>query len=183
MIKDKIKFEVTGGDILQELPNFDFIVNSSNARLHNDGGLSQEIVAKCAGVQEQCDMFIKAYQEVPCGGYAVTTAGPKSNSYIIHVNGPKWSDNKAFAHELLECTVLNILDAAKDLADDNYQTRGKEEASLVLTSISVGSNRFPADEAGQIMIETIFNWCHLSDTGRLSHIRLMNFDEDQAQTF
>ena len=72
--------------------------------------------------------------------------------------------------------MLNILDAAKDLAGDNYQTRGKEEASLVLTSISVGSNRFPAEAAGRTMIETIFDWCQLRDTGRLTHIRLMNFD-------
>ena len=78
------------------------------------------------------------------------------NGYVVHVAGPRHKANdKQIVNELLECCVLNILDAAKDL----------KVRRVAIPSISVGQYNFPADEAGEIMIKTIFKWCHLKDTG------------------
>ena len=92
-----------------------------------------------------------------------------------------WSHNlveekKSQSEQILRATVINALDAAKELG----------AKSIAFPAISTGTFNYPVDLCAQIMIETCVQWALVQKkyiNCYLENIKLMNIDDRNHQVF
>lgn len=93
------------------------IVNASNERLDNCGGVA-DVIAKAAGVEmeDDCREKIRKEKRIKVSENVVTCAGNLPCRWIIHAVGPRWDDYfyKEKALDDLYKTVFNVLKTASE---------------------------------------------------------------------
>lgn len=140
----------------------DAIVNAANAALSGGGGVDGAI-HRAAG--PKLAAACRKIGGCETGGAVITQGYNLPATYVIHAVGPVWWGGEKNEHALLESCYTRCL----DLAVEN------QIESIAFPAISCGAYRFPIDEAAQIAIDTVRNYCAEQVTG-IREIYLVCFD-------
>ena len=152
---DAVTVECIQGDITSQ-QDVDAVVNAANARLAPGGGVAGAI-HRVAGPG-------LAEEAVPLGpiepGEAIITgAHALPNRYVIHTLGPVYGQDRPEAELLARCYRNSL-----SLAEDN----GVE--SIAFPAISTGIFGYPAEEEGEVALQTV-----RKEAEGLEQVRLVRF--------
>lgn len=142
------QIRVVQGDITRIAA--DAIVNAANSSLLGGGGVDGAIHrAGGPAILEECRM-IRARQGTCAPGQAViTTAGLLPARYVIHTVGPVWNGGKNNEAETLASCYRQSLHLAIE-----YKC-----GSIAFPNISTGIYGYPKEEAAEVAIATINEFC------------------------
>jgi len=150
----------------------DAIVNAANTRLRHGGGLAAAI-ARAAGpiVQEQSDDWVREHGPLRPGLAAVTDAGALPARHVIHVAGPRFSEEQNNAGLLSQAVEAALIAATEH-----------DCSSLALPAISAGIYGYPLDEATDVIVGTTWRWT-TSNPGAVESILFVGFDDPVRDAF
>lgn len=166
-----VDVEVVVADIAR-MAGCDAVVNAANPQLLPGSGVCDAIF-QAAG-REALLAACRPLAPIAPGTAVLTPAFNLPNKAILHVCGPRYSTNAqpdSHPEALLAASYRSVL----DLADQ----RGFE--SLAIPAISTGAYGFPMEQAIQIAIHTLRDWCHQAH--HLKRICLVVRDADIAQRY
>lgn len=155
------------GDITRE--SVDAIVNAANNSLLGGGGVDGAIHrAGGPDILEECKEIRARQGGCPTGEAVITGAGRLPARYVVHTVGPVWRGG-AGEPELLRSAYGNSL----RLAAEHGAT------SIAFPSISTGVYGYPVEEAAEVALGTVREWC--GEREDFEEIRFVLFsDEDRA---
>lgn len=164
------KIEIVQGDITQQ--QVDAIVNAANQNLQHGGGVAGAILRKGGPtIQRESDDWVAKHGPVNHANPAYTSAGDLPCKYVIHAVGPVWGQGSE--HARLAAAVHASLRLAESLGLQ----------SLALPAISTGIFGFPADQAAQVILDSIGDYFDQNPTSSLALIRLVLFDLPTLKVF
>ncbi len=112
---------------------------------------------------------IRAKQgKCPTGQAVITSAGKLPVRHVIHTVGSVWQDGMQGESELLASCYTESL----KLAVAHHAT------TIAFPNISTGIYHFPKDLACQVAINAVRDFIAEQDTGKLSEIRFVCFDDE-----
>ncbi|KAA0257976.1 macro domain-containing protein [Deferribacter autotrophicus] len=131
------------GDITKE--KVDAIVNAANSALKMGGGVAGAI-RKAGGekIQQECDKI--GY--CPLGDAVVTNGGKLYAKYVVHAVGPRYGIDPEPEKNLYNA-VYNSLKKGEE----------KGISSIALPAISTGIFGYPLDEAAEIILKAVKDFC------------------------
>lgn len=146
----------------------DAIVNAANTSLLGGGGVDGAI-HRAAGPKllEECKML----NGCETGRAKITKGYNLPAEYVIHTPGPIWRGGRNQEKELLASCYRSCL----ELATENNCS------SIAFPSISTGVYNFPLDQAANIAVETILNYCNSMEASL--EIMIVCFDEGTKQYY
>ena len=126
--------------------NVEVIVNATNPSLKGSKGVTGAI-HKAAGplLRKEC----KALKGCSVGDAVITSAYNLPYKAIIHAVGPEWKDGKHGEALLLKNCYLRSLEIA-------YEHGFR---SIAFPSISTGTFKYPLNEAAEIAVKTVVQFC------------------------
>ncbi|MGA1846484.1 macro domain-containing protein [Deferribacter abyssi] len=154
------------GDITKE--KVDAIVNAANTALKMGGGVAGAI-RKAGGeeIQVECDNI--GY--CPLGDAVVTSGGKLYARYVVHTVGPRYGID---------------IEPEKNLYNAVYNSLkkgdGKGVSSIALPAISTGIFGYPLDEAAEIILKAIKDFCE-KDAKNIRLIVLCLFSDRDLNVF
>lgn len=153
--------EMIRGDITQ-VNDLEAIVNAANTSLLGGGGVDGAI-HRGAGPEllEEC----RRLHGCRTGEAKITGAYRLPCKYVIHTVGPYWSGGGRNEAELLANAYRNSLQCA---VENGIRT-------IAFPSISTGAYRFPLEQAAQIAIQTVKEFC-AQNPGTIDIVRFVLFD-------
>lgn len=124
----------------------DAIVNAANEQLARGGGVCGAIF-RAAGpeLDDACD----AVAPCPTGEARITPGFNARARWIVHAVGPVWHGGVHREAELLCGAYRSALELARDAGAQ----------SIALPAISTGIYGYPREQAAQIAIHTVREWC------------------------
>lgn len=137
---ENVTVECIKGDIASQ-SDIDAVVNAANAELRTGGGVAGALHrAAGPGLEKECRPLapIKPGEAVITGGHLLP------NPYVIHCLGPVYGVDQPEKELLASCYRQ-----ALKLADEN------ELSSIAFPAISTGAFGYPADEALDVVFETV----------------------------
>lgn len=137
---ENVTVECIKGDIASQ-SDIDAVVNAANAELRTGGGVAGALHrAAGPGLEKECRPLapIKPGEAVITGGHLLP------NPYVIHCLGPVYGVDQPERELLASCYRQ-----ALKLADE------KELSSIAFPAISTGAFGYPADEALDVVFETV----------------------------
>ena len=155
------------GDITRQ--NVDAIVNAANSSLMGGGGVDGAIHrAGGSAILEECKQ-IRAMHGQCAPGQAVITGGGNLNArFVIHTVGPIWRGGSTNESIILANAYRNSLDLAVQ-----YEVR-----TISFPSISTGAYGYPLDQAAEIALTTVIEYCqNIAKQQLLDEVRLVLFDQ------
>lgn len=162
---------VVQGDLTRQ--RVDAIVNAANEHLAHGGGVAIAIVRTGGRViQEESDQWVRDHGPLGPGEAAVTTGGALQASHVIHVVGPRFSDDQDNEVLLWEA-VRAALDAAE----------AHEFQSIAMPAISAGIFGYPRREATAVIAGAVAGWLEDHPDGQVKEVRLVGFDRAGAEDF
>lgn len=158
------------GDITRQ--ETEAIVNAANPSLMGGGGVDGAI-HRAGGpkILEECKEIVARQGRLPTGRAVITTGGNLKARYVIHTVGPVWSGGNQGEDELLKSSYLSCLSLAKE--------RGI--ASLSFPSISTGAYGFPIQQAAQIALDTVRDFCQTHQF--FKEVRFVLFSEKDLKVY
>ncbi len=160
------------GDITEQV--VDIIVNAANSSLLGGGGVDGAIHRK-GGEQilAECRQIRAKQGRCHTGQAVITTAGDLPARYVIHTVGSVWQDGthdeaKLLASCYCESLKLAVAHGAKTIAFPN---------------ISTGVYRFPKALACEVALTAVRDFIQTHDTGELSEIRFVCFDDENFHLY
>lgn len=158
------------GDITEE--SCDGIVNAANSSLMGGGGVDGAI-HRAGGpeILKECKKIRERQGKLPTGKAVITTAGNLDAESVIHTVGPIWQGGDDNEKELLEKAYNNSLIIAKE----------NDLKTICFPSISTGAYGFPIEEAAEIALKTIKNFCNEDQC--YEEIRMILFSEDDFEVY
>ncbi len=161
------------GDIT--IVKFDAIVNAANSTLMGGGGVDGAIhSAGGEDILNECKKIIKKIGSLPTGEAVITTAGKLPSKFVIHTVGPIWRGGRNNEAQLLMNSYNNSLKLA---IQNGVKT-------IAFPSISTGVYRYPVQEASEIAISTILNYCKENNFEKIAMVLYSkDFYNIYAQTF
>ncbi len=161
------------GDIT--IVKFDAIVNAANSTLMGGGGVDGAIhSAGGEDILNECKKIIKKIGSLPTGEAVITTAGKLPSKFVIHTVGPIWRGGRNNEAQLLMNSYNNSLKLA---IQNGIKT-------IAFPSISTGVYRYPVQEASEIAISTILNYCKENNFEKIAMVLYSkDFYNIYAQTF
>ena len=155
------------GDITEQ--NVDIIVNAANSSLLGGGGVDGAIHRKGGGqILADCQAIRAKQGKCPTGQAVITSAGKLPARHVIHTVGSVWQDGTHGESELLASCYTESL----KLAVAHHAT------TIAFPNISTGVYHFPKDLACQVAINAVRDFIAEHDTGELSEIRFVCFDDE-----
>jgi O-acetyl-ADP-ribose deacetylase (regulator of RNase III) len=149
------------GDITEQ--EVDAIVNPANKWLGRGGGVTGSIHRKAGpSFTEECARIGRC----ETGEVKLTRGHNLPAKHVIHTVGPEYGYENGKEAEILKQCYKNVLKFAESL---DFKT-------IALPALSVGSFRYPAEEATPIAIEVIKN--HLRVNNHFNEIRLVVFSDE-----
>lgn len=141
---NKTRVEVVDGDITKIA--VDAIVNAANSKLRGGGGVDGAIHrAGGPAILEEC----MKHDGCPTGESVATTAGNLPARYVIHTVGPVWHGGGRAEADMLASCYFSSLARAVD----------KGCTSVSFPSISTGVYRYPFEDACQVALASIRDFC------------------------
>ena len=124
----------------------DAIVNAANEQLTRGGGVCGAIF-RAAGpaLDRACD----ALAPCPTGEARITPGFNAKPSWIVHAVGPVWRGGARREAELLSSAYRSALELARDAG----------ALSIAFPAISTGIYGYPREQAAQVAIHTVQEWC------------------------
>lgn len=143
-----VKVSLIKDDITRQ--KVDAIVNSANSSLLGGGGVDGAIHS-AAGIKviEECRHLRQTFGGCNVGEAVITTGGNLQAKYIIHTVGPVYRGGVQNEAHCLKCAYLSSLILGKQ----------KNIKSIAFPSVGTGLNEYPVDEAAEIALRTIINFC------------------------
>lgn len=155
------------GDITEQ--NVDIIVNAANSSLLGGGGVDGTIHRKGGGqILAECQAIRAKQGKCPTGQAVITSAGKLPARHVIHTVGSVWQDGTHGESELLASCYTQSL----KLAVAHHAT------TIAFPNISTGIYHFPKDLVCQVAISAVRDFIAEHDTGELSGIRFVCFDDE-----
>ena len=162
-----MRLEITGGDITKL--NVDAVVNAANAALSGGGGVDGAI-NRAAGPE-----LVRASRKlgpISAGEAVITDGFALSAKYIIHAVGPVWRGGDGGEHKLLASCYKRSLELANE--------HGVK--SIAFPAISCGAYRFPVDQAAEVAIHSVLEFCEARSRCP-SEIYLVCFDPEVKRAY
>lgn len=146
----------------------DAIVNAANTTLLGGGGVDGAI-HRAAGPKllEECKML----HGCETGKAKITKAYNLPTQYVIHTPGPIWNGGNRHEAELLESSYRNCLELSE--AYGCYH--------IAFPSISTGVYSFPLEQASEIAVRTIFEYC--SENKAQFNVIMVCFNENVKKQY
>jgi O-acetyl-ADP-ribose deacetylase len=166
----KTRIGLTKGDITRQ--NVDGIVNAANSSLMGGGGVDGAIHrAGGPSILEECKQIRD--MQGPCApGQAVITGGGKLPvKFVIHTVGPIWRGGATNESETLANAYRNSLALAIQ-----YEIK-----TIAFPSISTGAYGYPIDEAAEIALNTVQEFCTKNEG--IEEVRFVVFDEFNLRAY
>ncbi|MGA1862268.1 macro domain-containing protein [Deferribacter thermophilus] len=159
--------KIKQGDITKE--KVDAIVNAANSHLKMGGGVAGAI-RRAGGeeIQKECDKI--GY--CPLGDAVATNAGKLDARYVIHAVGPRYGIDPEPEKNLYNA-VYNSLKRAVE----------KNCKSIALPAISTGIFGYPLDEASEIILRAIIDFCEKETQNTLEQIVVVLFGDKDFEVF
>ena len=156
-----MRIQIIQGDITKQ-KDVEAIVNAANTSLLGGGGVDgaiqraagPELLAECrtlGGCKTGEAKITKAYN-LPC-------------NYVIHTVGPIYQDGRRGEEDFLANAYRNSLQVA---LDNGIRT-------IAFPSISTGVYSYPLEEAAEIAIRTVRDFC-LAHSDAFDYVRFVLFD-------
>jgi O-acetyl-ADP-ribose deacetylase len=166
----RTKICLTKGDITRQ--SVDGIVNAANSGLMGGGGVDGAIHrAGGPAILEECKQ-IRAMQGTCEPGKAVITGGGNLPvKFVIHTVGPIWRGGSTNESEILANAYKNSL-----LLAVQYEIK-----TIAFPSISTGAYGYPINEAAQIALNAVQNFCANNDG--IDEVRFVVFDEFNLKAY
>jgi O-acetyl-ADP-ribose deacetylase (regulator of RNase III) len=167
-------------DITQQ-KGVDVIVNPANEALIGLAGVSAaiqdaagpELIAELEALPVDTNGERCAISDVKMtDGYALMTK--MGNRFIIHTVGPRATTSNR--KQLLAATYANIL----RVATREFHGRLK---SIAIPTISTGIFGYPKQEAAQVAVDTIADYIHNKECGKVQDIYLIVWGDDYFKTY
>jgi O-acetyl-ADP-ribose deacetylase len=159
------------GNIVHE--SVDAIVNAANSGLVGGGGVDGAIHrAGGPSIMEECEKIRARQGGCKTGNAVATTAGKLLAKHVIHSVGPRYGNGNSGEPALLESAYRKSLDVAKELG----------ARTVAFPSISTGVYAYPIEEAANIAITTVTNYCQ-KNIDAFDEIRFVLFDERTYMAF
>ena len=150
------------GDITHQ--DTDAIVNAANTRLMGGSGVDGAIHrAGGPSIMQECKAYIREHGSLPVGEAMMTTGGNLHARYVIHTVGPFWQGGEHGEAEKLANAYRNSLQLA---LDNGLKT-------VAFPSISTGVYRYPTDQAAQVALGAIREFCETNPG--LDEVRMVLF--------
>ena len=160
------ELKLVQGDITQQDVNA--IVNAANSSLMGGGGVDGAIHrAGGPAILQEC----KTLGGCGTGDAKITSGGNLKAQYVIHTVGPVYrGGQQGEAGLLASCynTCLQIADQRK-------------LESIAFPSISTGAYRYPVNEAAQIALTTVIDFCNQNTS--IKQVRFVLFDEQTLKAY
>jgi putative ATPase len=167
---DNQVLEIIQGDITKE--ETDAIVNAANGHLKHGGGVAGAIVrAGGESIQKQSDEYISENGPLNVSDVAVTGAGKMKVRYVIHVHGPKKSNENY--KELLYKSFYNILSKGDEL----------ELSSISIPAVSSGIFGVPKKECARTFFKALLDYFEDNPASSMKVIRACNIDSETTRIF
>ncbi|BAI81008.1 appr-1-p processing domain protein [Deferribacter desulfuricans SSM1] len=159
--------KIKQGDITKE--KVDAIVNAANSHLKMGGGVAGAI-RRAGGeeIQKECDKI--GY--CPLGDAVAINAGKLDAKYVIHAVGPRYGIDPEPEKNLYNA-VYNSLKRAVE----------KNCNSIALPAISTGIFGYPLDEASEIILRAIIDFCEKDAQNTLEQIVVVLFGDKDFEVF
>jgi len=160
-------FSVHKGDITQQ--ETDAIVNAANSSLLGGGGVDGAI-HRAAGPEllEAC----RKLNGCKTGQAKITPGFRLKARYIIHTVGPVWDGGKNNEAQLLTDAYHNSLELAM-----KYNV-----ATIAFPNIGTGVYRFPRNEAAEIALATVAQFCRQHPEA-LKEIVFVCYDDENYRLY
>ncbi len=158
------------GDITRE--SVDAIVNAANNSLLGGGGVDGAIHrAGGPDILAECKEIRARQGGCPTGEAVITGAGRLPARYVVHTVGSVWRGGGEGEPELLRSAYGNSLRlAAKHGA-----------MSIAFPSISTGVYGYPVEEAAEVALGTVCEWC--GEREDFEEIRFVLFSDEDLATY
>lgn len=142
----------------------DCVVNAANSSLLEGGGVCGAVFRSAGNrrLQEACNKIGHCKT-----GDAVITPGFKLAKYIIHAVGPVYHDGKHNESELLYSAYQNSLNLA-------YANKCE---SVAFPLISAGIYNYPKNEAFDIALKSVKDWCDKHENVQMNVVFTILDDE------
>ncbi len=149
------------GDITEQ--EVDAIINPANKWLGRGGGVTGAIHRKAGpSFTEECASIGRC----ETGEVKITGGHNLPARHVIHTVGPEYGYEKGNESKILKQCYENVLMLAEQ----------HEIKSIAFPAISVGSFRYPINEASEIVFQVIENY--LQGTPKIEEIRFVVFSEE-----
>jgi O-acetyl-ADP-ribose deacetylase (regulator of RNase III) len=157
------ELELREGDITT-IP-VDAIVNAANSQLMGGGGVDGAI-HRAGGpeIMRELSILRARIGACPAGKAVATSAGRLPAKFVFHAVGPIYQTGDSGEPEALESCYRICLDMA---AERNLR-------SLSFPSISTGVYQYPLSAAGQIALQTVWDWLS-QHQGSVHLVKLVQF--------
>ena len=166
----KTEVVLRSGDITKEA--VDVIVNAANSSLMGGGGVDGAIHrAGGPAILEECREIRRTSGTCPPGEAVITTGGKLPVRNVIHTVGPVWHGGGRREAETLASAYANSLKLAS-------QSGAK---SVSFPSISTGAYGYPVQQAADVALSTIKNFC--LNNSSLKEIRMVLFDQHTLEAY
>jgi O-acetyl-ADP-ribose deacetylase (regulator of RNase III) len=162
--------ELVLGDITEQ--TVDVIVNAANAHLAGGGGVDGAIHRK-AGTSLIEETRQKHPNGCPTGSAVVTGAGNLSAKFVFHAVGPRWHGGNGGETEQL-CSAYH---KCLELAVENHC------GSIAFPSISTGAYGYPVNQAAEIALQTVNDFCIKKQDSGMTLVRFVLFSGDDFQVY
>ena len=157
-----MEIKVVGGDMTKL--EVDAIVNASDEEMSGGGGVDLAIY-RAAGPEllEEC----KKLGGCKTGETKITKGYNLPAKYVIHTVGPVYGQENGNEEKLLAGCYKNCLQLAKE---NNIKT-------IAFPAISTGAYGYPKNEAAEIAVKTVQDFC-TSDPAGFDEIIFVCFDKE-----
>ncbi|GHT17672.1 hypothetical protein FACS1894189_4030 [Planctomycetales bacterium] len=162
--------ELVLGDITEQ--TVDVIVNAANAHLAGGGGVDGAIHRK-AGTSLIEETRQKYPNGCPTGSAVVTGAGNLSAKFVFHAVGPRWNGGTGGEAEQLRSAYRKCL----ELAVENHCE------SIAFPSISTGAYGYPINQAAEIALQTVKDFCNEKPDSGMTLVRFVLFSGGDFQVY
>ncbi|HEY9676842.1 MAG TPA: O-acetyl-ADP-ribose deacetylase [Drouetiella sp.] len=167
---NKTKVSLVRGDITRQ--EVDGIVNAANSSLLGGGGVDGAIHrAGGPSILQECEQIRRMQGGCKPGNAVITGGGKLKCQYVIHTVGPKYRDGRADEAKVLASAYKSSLELA-----NQYELK-----SIAIPSIGTGAYGYPLDEASEIALDIVHEFCQTDTT--LGDIRLVLFDQFSYDSF